>query len=364
MCLRQAPAGRQSRVLLTGANGFIAQHILAQFLEAGHSVRAVVRTQSSADQLQSIFSTHPSHKLDFTLVPDITAPGAFDAVLISDPPFDVVLHTASPVNFRKGISNLEFLDPAVKGTVEILQSVVSKAPSVERVIITSSVAAVIDATASSISDPPKIYTENDWFKISRHDAETTIQPLLPYVASKTFAERAAWEFMVETNPGFDLVTINPPMVYGPLYDASVFKSPQELNQTNFNLYNDFLDPKLTSESPVPPEGLHLYVDVRDVARAHLLAAMKPAAGGNRFLVSPGGISHQRIVNIFREKLPKLQGRIPKGEPEKTALPEGIFGVDSSQTRKILRLDYTKEENTFADIAAQFVEIEERAAKAA
>ncbi|WYZ37036.1 hypothetical protein EsH8_II_000542 [Colletotrichum jinshuiense] len=352
------------RVLLTGANGFIAQHILGQFLSEGSSVRAVVRTQSSADQLRSVFPSYPASKLDFALVPDITSPGAFDDVLVSDPPFDVVLHTASPFNFRKGSSNLDFLDPAVKGTTEILRGVARKAPSVRRVVVTSSMAAVIDVARPAVSSPPKVYTEKDWCEISRRDAETTEHPQLPYVASKTFAERAAWELVAEETPGFDLVTINPPMVYGPVYDASVFASPEGLNQSNFNLYSGFLGPELTPESPVPPEGLHLYVDVRDVARAHLLAATRPAAGGNRFVVSPGGVSSQKIASILRERLPGLQGRIPRGDPEKTALPEGIFGVDSSLSREVLGLEYTKLEDTFLDAAAQFIGIEERAARAA
>ncbi|KAL0941621.1 nad dependent epimerase [Colletotrichum truncatum] len=349
-----------NRVLLTGANGFIAQHILAQLLEAGHSVRAIVRTQPSVDQLRSTFSSYPPSKLDYALVPDICVPGAFDTVLVSDPPFDLILHTASPYNFRQGKSNLDFLDPAIKGTTEILHGVLRKAPEVKRVVITSSTAAVVDISIPRITETPKIYNENDWCKVSREEAETTDQRLLPYVASKTFAEKAAWQFLAEKQPSFDIVTINPPLVYGPFYDSSVFKSPQEVNQSNFNLYNYFLNPELTSESPVPPEGLHLYVDVRDAARAHLLAATTPEAGGNRFLVSPGGISHQRIVNILREVLPQLQGRIPKGDPEKTDLPEGIFGVDSSLARRVLGVEYTREEDTFKDLARQLFEIEQRA----
>ncbi|KAF9871183.1 nad dependent epimerase [Colletotrichum karsti] len=347
------------RVLLTGANGFIAQHILAQFLEAGHSVRAVVRSQSSVDQLRTTFASYVPAQLDFALVPDITTVGAFDSVLVSDPPFDVVLHTASPFNFRAGKSNRDFIDPAVKGTTEILNGIVRKGKGVKRVVITSSTAAVVDVAAPPVTDPPKIYTEKDWFKVSRHEAETTENPVIPYVASKMFAEKAAWEFLVEKQPPFDIVTINPPMVYGPVYDASYLKSPQELGQSNFMLYYGFLNPELTSESPVPPDSLHLYIDVRDAARAHLLAATKPAAGGNRFIVSPGGITNQRIANLFREALPQLQGRIPKGDPEKVALPEGTFGLDSGLAKRILGLEYRKDEDTFKDAAKQFIEIEER-----
>ncbi|KAF6805561.1 NAD dependent epimerase/dehydratase [Colletotrichum sojae] len=352
------------RVLLTGANGFIAQHILAQLLAAGHSVRAVVRTDRAASQLRAIFQDVPESQLDYAIVPDITAPGAFDAALSSSkPPFDVILHTASPFDFRVGASAADFLDPAINGTVEVLRAAHRVAPSVKRVVVTSSTAAVVDTSAPPVTSPPKIYTEKDWLETSREAVESAVAagtavPALPYVASKTLAERAAWAFVAETKPSFDLATINPPMVYGPVHSASSLKSPADLGQSNFMLYSSLLSPELTEASPVPPELMHLYVDVRDVARAHLLAATTPAAGGKRFVVSPGGASNQRIANIFRAALPQLAGRIPKGDPEKTDLPEGIYGVDSSLAKTVLGLEFTKAEDTFADSARQFIEIEE------
>ncbi|KAK1980529.1 NAD dependent epimerase/dehydratase [Colletotrichum cereale] len=353
------------RVLVTGANGFIAQHILAQFLAAGHSVRAVVRGESSASKLRKTFAPHlASSQLDIALVPDMTAAGAFDAALASDPPFDVVLHTASPFDFRKGNSNADFLGPAVEGTTEILNGVTRAAPAVKRVVVTSSMAAMIDIFRPPVSDPPKVYGDGDWLEVSRRDAETTENPHLPYVASKSLAEKAAWAFVEERKPAFDLATVNPPMVYGPLLDASALGSPRDLNQSNYGLYETFFAPGLTSASPVPPAFLHLYVDVRDVARAHLLAATTPAAGGSRFVVSPGGISNQTIANVLREKFPELGGRIPKGDPADTALPEGIYGADASLAERVLGLGYRKPEDTFGDIAAQIVELEKRAEKAA
>ncbi|OHW90935.1 NAD-dependent epimerase dehydratase [Colletotrichum incanum] len=327
------------RILLTGANGFIAQHILAQFLAAGHSVRAVVRSESSASQLRKVFSSYLPSQLDTALVPDITTPGAFDQVLVSNPPFDTVLHTASPFNFRKGNSNADFLDPAIKGTTEILHGVNRVAPTVKRIIVTSSMAAIIDIFKPPVSNPPKIYDHRDWLKVSRQDAETTENPHLPYLASKTFAEKSAWAFVAENKPSFDLVTINPPLVYGPLYDASAIKSPQDLNQSNYMLYGN-------------------------VARAHLLAATTPAAGGNRFVVSPGGVSNQKIANILREKFPELKGRIPAGDPTKSALPEGLFGVDASLAGNVLGLEYRKLEDTIGDTAGQIIELEKRAEKTA
>ncbi|EFQ34801.1 NAD dependent epimerase/dehydratase [Colletotrichum graminicola] len=353
------------RVLVTGANGFIAQHILGQFLAAGHSVRAVVRSESSASKVRKTFSSYlASSQLDIALVPDITAPGAFDAALASDPPFETVLHTASPFDFRKGNSSADFLGPAIRGTTEILHGVRRAAPAVKRVVVTSSMAAMIDISRPPVSDPPKIYGDRDWFEVSERDAETSENPHLPYVASKALAEKAAWAFVEEEKPAFDLVTINPPMVYGPLLDTSELESPLGLNQSNYGLYETFFAPGLTATSPVPPAFLHLYVDVRDVARAHFLAATKPAAGGRRFVVSPGGVSNQTIANVVRERLPELEGRIPKGDPTQTALPKGIYGADGSLAEKVLGLEYTKLEDTFGDIATQIAELEKRAEKAA
>ncbi|KAF7553696.1 hypothetical protein G7Z17_g3430 [Cylindrodendrum hubeiense] len=348
------------RVLLTGANGFIAQHILSQLLEAGHSVRAVVRSQAKADQLRGSFAKDVSlQKLDFALVPDITAPSAFDNALASKPPFDTVLHTASPFNYRQVTNNLEFLEPAQKGTVEILQGITRVAPTVKRVILTSSIASVMDFSAPKETNPAKIYTAEDWNPTTWEAALSAPVINTAYVASKKFAEKAAWDFIAQQNPGFDLVVINPTMVYGPLYDPAIFGSPQELNQSNFGLWNNFLRPGLSSSSPVPANTLHLYADVRDVARAHVLSVTTPEASGKRFIISADRISNQRIANIFRHALKDLKSRIPKGEPEKEALPEGSYGADSSPAKNILGLTFHSAEETFAQIAKQLLIIEER-----
>jgi nucleoside-diphosphate-sugar epimerase len=83
------------RILLTGANGFVGSHILDQLLTHGHSVRAVVRSQPKASQILADFPSYGS-RLDFGIVPDIASPGAFDHAVVSDAPFDIVIHTASP----------------------------------------------------------------------------------------------------------------------------------------------------------------------------------------------------------------------------------------------------------------------------
>jgi nucleoside-diphosphate-sugar epimerase len=144
------------RVLLTGANGFLGSHILSELLSEGFFVSSVVRSQGKADQIRRGFPSYKS-QMDFGIVPDMTIPGAFDEVVKSTPPFDTVLHQASPFFFSSIKKNEEFLDPAIKGTTELLTAVKAYAPGVKRVIYTSSCASVLDFDAVISSTPQKVY---------------------------------------------------------------------------------------------------------------------------------------------------------------------------------------------------------------
>jgi nucleoside-diphosphate-sugar epimerase len=172
--------------------------------------------------------------------------------------------------------------PAVKGTTEVLRGIQRvAAASVRRVVLTSSVAAVLDWRPENprITSPRRVYTGSDWNPMSL--AEVQAHPGdhgIAYRGSKTLAERAAWDFVAQQQPGvgFDLVTLCPPMIYGTLQEpAQVAGRPADLNQSIWIIYNGLLRPGLTRADPVPATGLHLYVDVRGCARRR---ARPPARG--------------------------------------------------------------------------------------
>lgn len=110
----------------------------------------------------------------------LTAAIAFDKAVVSSPPFDAVVHTASPYHFNSKDNKKELLDPAINGTVGLLNAVHQNAPTVKRVVITSSSAAILDQ-----SQPTKIYSEDDWCPVTEQQA--LIGPADGYRASKTFA---------------------------------------------------------------------------------------------------------------------------------------------------------------------------------
>jgi nucleoside-diphosphate-sugar epimerase len=90
-----------TRVLLSGGSGFIAAHTLDVLLKRGHSVVTTVRTQEKADKIKADNKgAVNSGQLSFAIEPDIAQEGAFDEAVISDPPFEAVLHTASPFHFN------------------------------------------------------------------------------------------------------------------------------------------------------------------------------------------------------------------------------------------------------------------------
>jgi len=154
------------RVLLTGGSGFIAAHILDALLDHGHSVVTTVRSQ---DKAQKIVEAHPKYskdRLDTVIVEDIAKEDAFEKAVISDPPFDIVIHTASPFHFNITDTKKDLLDPAIIGTTGILKAIKKSAPTVKRVVITSSFAAIINVT-----NPPKHpYSEADWNPVTEEEA--------------------------------------------------------------------------------------------------------------------------------------------------------------------------------------------------
>ncbi|TVY80809.1 Ketoreductase [Lachnellula suecica] len=339
------------RIILTGANGFVGSHILSRLLAAGHSVRSIVRSQAKASQVAADFPDYDGQHLDFGIVPDITTPGAFNEAVKSSPPFDILIHTASPFLYGAVSNNLDFLDPAIKGTLEVLKAVKEFAPSVMRVVLTSSCAAVINFAAPFASDPPKVYTEEDWNPITWEKALTG-PANNGYQASKKFAEQAAWDFVQKGKPNFDLVTLTPPMIYGPLRHS--IASVKQLNESNLRIYNLFVNSKEDAE--LPPNGLHIYTDVRDIALAHVKAATIPEASGQRFIICAGHVSSQEISDILRKSMPELKSRTPKGTPGAKVDPK-LFTASSEKAKKVLGLTYKTKEETFVELAKQLLEIE-------
>lgn len=270
-------------VLVTGASGFIASRTIEQLLAKGHRVRGTVRSLGKEKDLAPLRAL-PGAKERLELVQaDLLTAGSFDAPAQG---CDAVLHMASPYVLEAKDPQKDLVDPAVKGTENVL-SASEKAGTVKRVVITSSMAAITDEPESD-----HVLTEADWNVKSSLERNA-------YYYSKTLAEKAGWAFVESRKPGFDLVTVNPFMVIGPSLSPGINTSNQ--------LFVDLL-------SGTYPGIMNLtwgFVDVRDVASAHVRAIEIPTAHG-RYITAGETISMRDVVELLAKngwgagnKLPKL-----------------------------------------------------------
>ena len=268
------------KILVSGATGFIAGHTIEKLLAQGHDVVATVRNAADVAKTAHL-SVMPGASDRLSLVSaELMAKDAFDAHV----DVDVIMHMASPYVMHVTDPQRDLVDPAVEGTLAMLRAAV-KSSRVKRVVLTSSMAAITDEPDG------RVLTESDWNTKSSLTRN-------PYYLSKTLAERAAWDFMKDQNPSFDLIVINPFLVIGPAHTSAINTS----NQT-------FVD-MIKGTYPAIMAIDWGFIDVRDVADAHIAAMNTPAASG-RYICAAENMTMAQVVALMRAlgygttKVPKL-----------------------------------------------------------
>jgi nucleoside-diphosphate-sugar epimerase len=279
-------------VLVTGATGYVASWIVRYLLEDGYVVRGTVRDPDKSSGLEHLHALAAEHPGRLTLHrADLLTDGSYAEAMEG---CELVIHTASPFLLGKVRDpQRQLVTPALDGTRNVLASV-EATPSVKRVVLTSSVVAIHGDNADMAGRGP--FDESDWNTTSSVDHQ-------PYPYSKTVAERAAWE-ICERQDRWDLVTIHPGLVLGPaLTTASKSGSMTTMKA--------FTDGSLLGGAPDLAMGM---VDVRDVARAHILAGFTPEAHG-RYITNARTITMLQIGKILRGAFgltyPFPHNKIPK-----------------------------------------------------
>lgn len=267
-------------ILVTGGTGFVAGWIIRYLIEDGRTVHATVRDPDRREKvahLEALAAKGPGALKLFRA--DLLDADAFDDPMQG---CELVLHTASPFTLGpfKDV-DAELIRPALEGTRNVLEAA-NRTASVRRVVLTSSVAAVYGDAADLREVPGGVFSEDHWNLTSSELHQ-------PYSFSKTLAEKEAWSIQSQQER-WDLVTVNPAMVFGPsLTRASASGSLALLRQ--------FADG--TAKFGVPDIRLGA-VDVREVARAHIRAGFTPEAEG-RHILSAGEVSLIEIGTLLRRR---------------------------------------------------------------
>ncbi|KAI0073870.1 NAD(P)-binding protein [Panus rudis PR-1116 ss-1] len=329
--------------LVTGASGFIGAHVLDELLRRGYRVRGTTRSASKAEQMKRDRSQY-AHLLDFAFIDDLTRPGVFDEAVKG---VDGILHVASPVKYDVTDVEKELLLPAIEGTKAILQAAKSE-PGVKRLVLTSSFAAVFDVSQGP--RPGWTYTSEHWNPITYDEAKAA-DAVQAYRGAKKYAELTAWDCVRNEKPHFDLVTICPPLVFGPL--AHPISNLSELNESNRALWQI-----ASGVDPLPTARVPAWVDVRDLAVAHVESLLRPEVSNRRFLVSsPEKFTYQRVADVIRAEFDWAKDKVTKGE-EGAPLPE-TFDIDGTTASEALGFTYRKFRQSIVDTITQFKGIEAR-----
>ena len=221
-----------SKVVVTGANGFIASHTIFSLLQAGYQVIGTVRSQAKAEDVISTFKQllpDRQHLLTTAIVPDITKDDAYVELFRSQQPA-TVLHLASPFTYSVSNFKEDLMEPAVRGTSAVLHAA-SLTPSITRIVHTNSFACIYDASLGP--RPGYTYTAADWCPLTYEDGVSATNAPTAYRASKAVAEKTTWEYLETHQAGFDLVSLCPAMVFGPFLDTPYSKpSIRDLNTSN------------------------------------------------------------------------------------------------------------------------------------
>lgn len=292
----------------------------------------MVTTVRSPEKGEALLRLFKSKKLSYKIVEDIAAPGAFDKAVDNDPPLDAVVHTASPFHYNAQDNKRDMLDPAINGTTGLLDTVQKRAKSVTKVVITSSFAAL-----SNVKNPPAIYDENSWNPITIEEALTTKNTQVAYSASKKLAEKAAWDFVKREKPTWTLTVLNPPMIYGPLLQPdTTLDSLNTSSQRILRIYQ--------GHSPQGPTGSPMYVDVRDLAEAHVRSLTAPAAANQRIFIVAAFATEKMMGDIMRQNFPECAANLR--EDLSSNMPP--YSIDHGKSVKFLSLTYRSLDDTIID----------------
>ena len=207
-----------------------------------------------------------------------------------------------------------------------------QANKVKRCVVTSSCVSVLAVDEDKIPEG-NLFNETHW-----SNPDGTKCQAMPYFESKTRAELAAWDFVAKLPDGekFELATVCPSFVMGP---------PLKKGETGTSV--GFMKGAIMGQLPAVSSEHMQSVDVRDVAKCHVLAMEAPGAAGERYICCQGTPSYQEYVKPVADKFKPLGWPVSDNYVEKEEA--NIWYFDRSKSEK-LGLKYTPWDKTVVDMA--------------
>ena len=310
-------------VLVSGASGFVACHVVQQLQQAGYRVRGTVRSLKNEAKVKPIRelcpdAAHPIELVEADLLDADSWPKAVEGCTY-------VIHTASPVALGP-VDEEPLIKGALGGTLNVLEAVKATS-SVKRVVLTSSTVAV----SGGMAVPDASYSEKDF-----PDPMTT--EMDPYSKSKILAERAAWDFV--KGASFELAVVNPSFIVGPPLHSGEGLST--------NIIKGLID---GSQEIMPI--IFPCVDVRDVARAHVAAMTTKDAAGHRHCLNTEGFWCSDIAQMLKDEFGGQGYSVTKRTETPSAKPPHF---DTTRMRSVLGINPIPIRKSLVDMGYRIIEM--------
>jgi len=345
-------------VLITGVSGHIGFRVLAEALQSGYKVRAVVRKEAQIAKIKSTKSIKPyADKVEFAVIPDLGADNAFDAHVSG---VTYIIHVAAPqfTTVDVPVDVAAFAAPTLKFTSNILE-VASKTKSVKRVVITSSVTALFTGVGLQ-GDSDFVY---NWKTPIAKDLvspapEKAIEPIA-YVISKVLSVQAVLDYVSSTKPHYSVINVLPGTTIG---RNELATDSKEL-MAGSNIVP--LAPLLGIPFP-PTQSVFTHID--DAALSHVRAlSIDVAPGTARNIIpvyntaaNPEAFAWDDVFDIVKKNFPGVleSGALPLGG----TVPKRKTLVDSAEDEKVLGFKFKTYEEAVVDLVGQFLQLSAAAQK--
>ncbi|KRX05268.1 hypothetical protein PPERSA_00569 [Pseudocohnilembus persalinus] len=295
-------------VLVTGATGFLAGHIIQQLLEKNYKVKGTVRQKKSQIILQTFNnvilkrSLEKKEKYEHLLSLKNASENLelVEATLENLEIWDTIvknctyiIHVASPCPSEPPKNENDLILPATQGTEAIMNAAIKN--NVKKIVLTSS-----ESSVESGNLKQNFFTEKDW---------QTPEKSAAYDKSKYYAEKKAWE-IYEKNKSDSLKNNNnntnylqltamlPGFLIGPCLSKNYYASGEIITKI------------MKYEIPAIPKLSLAHVDVRDAAFAHISAMEKNISNGKRYIISEGSYWLEDTVAILKEEFQQYGYKFP------------------------------------------------------
>jgi nucleoside-diphosphate-sugar epimerase len=242
-----------------------------------------------------------------------------------------------PLTYDTTDNEKELILPAIRGVKAIL-SAAAKTGKVQRVVLTSSFASVVDIARRA--GPEFTYTAEHWNPLTYEEAIAPgTNAVVAYRGSKKFAELEACKFVQREKPSFDLVAFCPPMTFRPIVHP--IESPEQLNESNARLWD------VARGKPLPEVRVPVWIDVRGLALAHAEAVFNPRVGGKRYVpAAPEKRSYELAASILRSHYPAARQQVV---PIDHAVPPESYDLDGKAVMEDLGVQYHDFKTTVIDL---------------